>query len=87
MASEYESIRAVGWKKWVSFLLREKLIQQARASNTVTFILHSFSSSRCQVRLSRLAIPVLRPLGQGLFVLKKPIKLSGDSLNKHEQGD
>lgn len=44
MASEYESIRAVGWKKWVSFLLREKLIQQARASNTVTFILHSFSS-------------------------------------------
>lgn len=26
MASEYESIRAVGWKKWVSFLLREKLI-------------------------------------------------------------
>lgn len=34
MASEYESIRAVGWKKWVSFLLKEKLIQQARASNT-----------------------------------------------------
>lgn len=34
MAFASEPLRAVCWEKWVSFLFREELIQEARASKT-----------------------------------------------------